>query len=327
MEAALSSAFYNELAALDQGIADRWRTATGDSMRVAIDDRKLEAIMSPVLDAGKISGGEAKAIKHLFLKGTFARGTATYLIAMVRAAADNDFFFRGAATPLLTTAELRGVNNALAWDKVGKIEFTSPRSGIMYQAQSYSAIKELIARRKIAVFQVDTGGLNAFTEVGLSSGAYRSNSNHVILYDGLTPVEQVTTIVHEVTHAIQDWQDQTRKLVKFVEADAFIAGAVADRIQGPDQKAFRGVKPFDAAFEAAKLVFEGKGVMTPPSKAWKDAYDKVWQQLAQLPGYKRDANLPSTTTQPAEGSSERTLMTELENSAFTRELDLPTAGP
>ena len=45
----------------------------------------------------------------------------------------------------------------------------------------------------------------------------------------VSPQKRIALIVHEVTHAIQDWKDD-RSLRLHVEADAFIAEGVVTRL-------------------------------------------------------------------------------------------------
>ena len=70
-------------------------------------------------------------------------------------------------------------------------------------------------------------------------------------------------IVHEATHAIQDWQDVAAKN-KYIEADAYIAGAVADLAQGGNVVAAQTGLIYPAATSAAKLVLAGRGNPADP---------------------------------------------------------------
>jgi len=56
----MSSQFYQELARLDLGIADRWKNVTNDNIKFVINDRAAFAILDPVLN---ISGKNLKTHK------------------------------------------------------------------------------------------------------------------------------------------------------------------------------------------------------------------------------------------------------------------------
>ena len=90
-------------------------------------------------------------------------------------------------------------------------------------------------------------------------------------------------IVHEATHSIQDWADVSAKN-KYIEADAYIAGVVADLAQGGKGTADLTGWVWTPAKEAAKLVLAGKA--SANDKAWTDAYDAVVKEVESDDDYK-----------------------------------------
>src|SRR5262249_43129148 len=72
--------------------------------------------------------------------------------------------------------------------------------------------------------------------------------------------------------AIQDWRDQASRKM-YTEADGFLAGALASRRAG--QRPFKGLTPYDEAYEAAGPVTAGKVKAAPGDKAWETAYQSV----------------------------------------------------
>src|SRR5205814_5332804 len=115
---------------------------------------------------------------------------------------------------------------------------------------------------EIKVYELRAAGFNFLLQM---YGQYRSDLNRLIIFSGLTQSHLVNIVVHEVTHAIQDWRDFDSKMIKHTEADAFIAGAVANRTLG--QRAFKYTEPWDAAHEAAELVNAGNA--KPGNPAWQ----------------------------------------------------------
>ena len=102
-------------------------------------------------------------------------------------------------------------------------------------------------------------------------------------YRAETPAKTAMYIVHEATHSIQDWADVSAKN-KYIEADAYIAGVVADLAQGGKGTADLTDWVWTPAKEAAKLVLAGKA--SADDKAWTDAYNDVVKQVELDDNYK-----------------------------------------
>jgi hypothetical protein len=81
-------------------------------------------------------------------------------------------------------------------------------------------MRKLIAEGEIKVFAVDAAKLHD------KGGIYWSGNDRLILYKGVSPLQQRWLIIHEVTHAVQDWSDAVLA-DKYAEADAYIAAATA----------------------------------------------------------------------------------------------------
>ena len=64
-----------------------------------------------------------------------------------------------------------------------------------------------------------------------TEASYASDENRLATYQLNTPAKDAMFIVHEATHPIQDRADVSAKN-KYIEADAYIAGVVADLAQG-----------------------------------------------------------------------------------------------
>jgi hypothetical protein len=177
---------------------------------------------------------------------------------------ENDFFFRGSKRALTTVKELEPLNGALGMGSVGKINFVSPETGLEYAPDLYSAIRSLVHQEKIRVFEVNAAKLKGHV------GLYRSDSKRLILYEGFEPERSKMYMVHEATHAIQDWKDLASKKVKYKETDAFIAGAVAAVTVNKDTNVLEHPK---AEKPAVELVLAGQA--TRGNAAWTQAYADV----------------------------------------------------
>jgi hypothetical protein len=196
------SPFYHKLADLDQGIADRWASATHDGKIIKVTEKMVDAIFDPVLLSGKITENQAKAIIQLAASGTLDVPAIRELLAIVRVADDYGYIEAGASIALVRDDDLKDVYHDLVLG-AGNINFISPRSSIHYIPAYYLTIKWLIVSGDIHVYRVRHAGLRGFANLSVR-GVYRSDSNRLFLYDRLTPAEQSNVTVHEATHAIQD---------------------------------------------------------------------------------------------------------------------------
>jgi hypothetical protein len=299
------SQLYDDLAKLDRGIADRWKARSKDNPAHVITDADVEAIVFPLLLKDKsISELQAEAIMHLIVTPDWtdpALGTLRIYVEL----ADKYSLFDDNAAPLTTDVQLKPVFTALAMDTIGRIIFKSPKSGISYGPHDYLAIKNLIKNSKVTVLEVKLHGLEGF---GVSTaGKYKSDRNTLFLYDETSPAFRINTVVHETTHAAQDWRD-VRILHKYAEADAYVAGAVSDRSRGTGEQTKTG-EIFDAAFKAAKFVMEHDTEAT--NKDWIGAYEAVVHAVEKSQLYKSVKNVPMETKDKGEADNEKGQMAAL----------------
>jgi hypothetical protein len=163
--------------------------------------------------------------------------------------------------PLVSADELLPINQSLA--TASKISFASPGTKINYAPHDYMAIADLIQRQKNNGFP-GSDGRSIRPDQGC--GEYLSDFNMIFVYDKLDNLAFASTIVHECTHAIQDWLDLAMQR-RFAEADAYIAGSAR---LGTQQ--FEGDLS-DAAFRAPRFVIDRKA--QSGNKDWQKAYDQV----------------------------------------------------
>jgi hypothetical protein len=272
--------FFRELTALDAGIANRWKTASGGKLAATIEPRHVLDILRPLFDAGKITANQAKALALMWTWSweKFTPEARAVLFVNIEDAYTFDLFFKGSAVQLASAAQLSAVNAAIG-QAAGVISFISPPmddgTGIAYTADRYTAIKRLIADDKIKVFEVDAGALHA------KAGLYRSDIDRLMIYKGLAPVLTTWTIIHEVTHAIQDWRDVVVDH-EYAEADAYIAAAAAALAVG--QSTLDAMAEYPAQKDAAHIVLDKKA--TPKNGAWLNAYAAVVRAVRKDPVYR-----------------------------------------
>jgi len=257
------SQLFDQIAALDQGIADRWKARTHDNPRHKLTVADVDAIISPLLTTGaktgvKLTEKQADAIVQL-VRGTGLDSGALERIRFWVRFAEKSFGLD--LRPLVTDDELSPINRSLAIAL--KFSFTSPKTNITYAPHDYLAIGELIRQKKIMVFQAKMADLYVLTQ---DAGEYRSDANILFVYDRSSGAAFASTIVHESTHAIQDWLDIGMQR-RFAEADAYIAGFAT-----LDQQTFQG-ELSAAAFLASRLVVNRRAL--PGNRDWQIAYDNV----------------------------------------------------
>lgn len=259
------SALYDQVAALDQGIADRWKARTRDNAGHKLTPGDIDAIMSPMLKKSGLQRGttritekQAEAIVTLARTTNFDKGGLDRLKYWVQLAQDS---FALDLTPLLTDDELRPIYRALAI--AASFSFASPGTKVNYAPHHYVGIAELAKQRKINVYQAQMSDLGVLTSI---EGIYYSDRNILIVYDKPGTARFTAVVVHETTHAVQDWLDvKTQR--RFSEADAYIAQAAT-----MDTPMFSGDLSA-TAFRASRFILNRRALVS--NKDWTDAYGKV----------------------------------------------------
>jgi hypothetical protein len=293
--------FKKKLEQLDKGMADAWKKETGGTLKAEINEVRVSRILGWAFSAKKITAPQAEAIRLFWDNANqrFTRRASVLFYMLIEGAYASDFFFAGSAAQLASADQIKQFR-AVMTSNTGKIKFTSPGTRITYSPDQYLAIAQLVADGKITVFDVDAAALNSL------SGTYESGIDRLIIYKGFGPSLMKWTIVHEVTHAIQDWQDIVSK-VKFTEADAFIAAAMtgvgANGVIAPD-----AVIEFPEEKAAAGLVFDGKAVLS--NKDWTKAYAAVVKAVEKSGRYSRIKNRPFKPSKDERGKNEKAILAD-----------------
>ena len=295
-----SNAFFEEVARLDRGIADRWKLRARNDPKYRLKGADVEFIVLPLLRKERqVNERHAAALMKLLGGAEFTDEGLIHLRVFIQVAEDGSYLMAG-ATPLVSANELKPVNNALGMGTVAGITFKSPGTGLSYSPSQYRAIQALIAKNDIAVLEVRLAGLEKFAGL-VVGGTYVSDINRLFVYQHASPAQLTIIVVHEVTHAIQDWRN-VRTTMKYAEADAYIAGAVADLSLRTGKPTLAG-PVFDPAIAAARLVIGGEAVSG--NAAWEAAYKAVVADVAKSPVYKKVKDIRLETIQKGEGNREK----------------------
>jgi hypothetical protein len=290
--------FSKQLDALDKGIAERWKKVSSGSLKKKLGVKELVEILGPVFRADKIDAKQARAALVISAWAEITPDAFRSFLVWVEDAYVSGQFFRGSAVRLASDDKLKDVYAALG--ATGVIDFVSPDTGFAYSADQYAAVRRLVADGKIEVYEADAGGL------GTKGGEYRSNVDRLVVYKRVSGQPMRYTIIHEATHAIQDWND-VRTKNKYAEADAFIAeGAVALSV---DAKSYRLTGGFDLQMAAAEFVLKKTAV--PGNAAWKAAYEAVARAIALSPGYDETANAPFLTRLGEDKKDEKKILGDI----------------
>lgn len=299
----MSSKFYDELAALDRGIANRWKARSRDNPKYELKLKDMEAILEPLLfnnPSKKITDNQIKAIAKLVTEVEWTLEAGLAAQTYVQLAVKYGFMARGGQV-LVTPDELRDVTNALGMGMTGKIAFKSPRTNFSYVPGHYQVILDLISKHEIIVTKVHMHGMEIFGDLK-TEASYASDENRLATYQLNTPAKDAMFIVHEATHSIQDRADVSAKN-KYIEADAYIAGVVADLAQRGKGTADLTGWVWTPAKEAAKLVLAGKA--SADDKAWTDAYDAVVKEVESDDDYKTSNEQMFDPKRKKEGKREK----------------------
>jgi hypothetical protein len=128
---------------------------------------------------------------------------------------------------LSSDAELAPVYGALAL-ATAHVQFQSPGTGLAYYPYVYQAMIQLVKNKNIRVVILQDHDL--LWDVPGWVAYYDSPSNALLLTSHTTD----DFIVHEMTHAVQDWNDIQGVETNFTELDAYIAqGVVVAKKMGP----------------------------------------------------------------------------------------------
>lgn len=269
---------YDELNALDPWIAGQYSAATrgkGPNDKLGVDFADL--VFNRVMKDTAITTKEAGALVLLIDRRVFSVDAAKHLAERL-SKEGADAIQRGATQLKKGSKELDRFNHALDLHTVRHIDFWSPATNHFYRPLHYVAISQLIDSGAITVWSMDTAGLSQRFRLG-SSGEYVPSSNRFIM--DVDNLSDRVVIVHEATHAIQDWRDMS-SAIAYLEADAYVAEAVVTADFNLTAWMSREVK-WAVDRGLPDLVFDKKAVQG--NADWKDAYEDLVTQVLADPTY------------------------------------------
>ena len=182
----MSSKFYDELAALDRGIANRWKARSRDNPKYELKLKDMEAILEPLLfnnPSKTITDNQIKAIAKLVTEVEWTLEAGSAAQSYIQLGVKYGFMARGGQV-LVTPDELRDVTNALGAGMTGKIAFKSPRTNFSYVPGHYQVILDLISKHEIIVTKVRMHGMDVFAGSNNASATYGSDDNRLSTYQG-----------------------------------------------------------------------------------------------------------------------------------------------
>lgn len=268
----------------DPNVASEYQAVMKD--KSSMDVQGVKRVFAKVMENSLISAGEAKALLMIINSGVLSADARKLLIAALSdtqsfAAMVNGSYHILKKDDKNDQKELEAFYKA--FDKTANIDFWSQRSVRAYNPAQYQVIKQAVKVGVVRVVKVLDGGLYS-NLAGGNFAKYAPGLNVLFVFQprtGSNFFADVPLLVHEVTHAIQDFYDMKGILTKFTEADAYVAQAVASLIPG---QTLTGNTPLEkAALKAAGFVQKKTAVRS--NQDWKDAYDEVVAAVAVHPEY------------------------------------------
>jgi len=219
-------ALYDDIKAQHKGIADAYQAVVKAAKDHKIDPAGVDAIMAAA-NIGPMSDIPVRleALMVIWYDADFtADGLKKWELVVGTAVLGKE----GGAKLLKTSADRSEITKALDL-AAANVSFVSPKLGVEYNACQYRAIKQLVDDRRIRIIEALKKGLS---DNG-AAAAYEPAMNLLKLY---SVSNHTPAIAHELTHAVQDWNDASG-FRQFVEADAWVVTIIVDKaINGPLHK-------------------------------------------------------------------------------------------
>jgi len=220
------SELLDKLKALDEPIAKKYVALTKDDPKVQIVSTGANEILQVARKDKKLTDKELDAIILLIQSDVFTTDAKKVveqgIITELTKVTLKDPKAKGR---LLNADEVNQVFSALSMAATN-VNFVSNGTFISFDADKYEAIKVLITQNDIMLVAADYPNRPA----GLQ-GLYYAAPNIMFIFEGDTgeAIIYAPNIVHELTHAIQDFSD-IYYYTKDVETDAYIAETVCERV-------------------------------------------------------------------------------------------------
>jgi hypothetical protein len=276
-----SKEFTQKLGNLSGGVANAYR-------RVMDGSESAKLIFERVDDDDVITEQESEALRLIVTEGNLPDPERKVLVKLLL---DNWEALTNATRKRVKGDALKRYYNALQSPTVAKLTFWSPGTWILYDPTRYQVIGSLVKSGEIKVYEVFDGGLSRkliedsakynLATGGTNRSRYDPQANELIMMSDDQYIEH--TIVHEMTHAVQDWGGSEKEGI-YLEADAYIAQAVVMTLSGLKTTQAGKKYPLGVAMEqAAPLVLDRKAERG--NQKWNQAYSAVYDSMKLQPSY------------------------------------------
>jgi hypothetical protein len=272
------SELLDKLKALDDPIAKKYVALTKDDPKVQIDPKGANEILKVTRKDKKITDKELDAIILLIQMDVFTTDAKKVveqgIITELTKVTLKDPEAKGR---LLNADEVNQVFSALSM-AAANVNFVSNGTFISFDAAKYEAIKVLIKQNDIMLVAANYPKRPA----GLK-GEYHAASNIMFIFEGGSGGATIDApnIVHELTHAIQDFSD-IYYYTKNVETDAYIAETVCERVMN------KPIEENEKIFgRAVDIAMKNKANLSNDN--WMKTYRKAADDLDDLMSYKGSA--------------------------------------
>jgi hypothetical protein len=284
---------YKDIEQFDPGLADRWWSFTEKAGRPG--DKTVEITVAGMREivgdlGSKVTPELAGAIDQLLRWTSLTQEAYDGLKRKIVRAHDTGALWRGTSRRLNgpTSGALRA-DIKDAFRLIGNIDFTSPMSSFHYISAHYTAVLELIKRAEIYLYEVEDHGLTRRVEGPAAYYDTTSDPRMLVLNQaryGGGGTER--SMIHECTHAIQDWMKVPGLIGKHAEADAHVCGWVVGRLLG--EKTIPGLDEeiHVTAFDLADFVIK-KTTLSDRQK-FTDTYKQLVGFVEIHPSYAQSAN-------------------------------------
>jgi hypothetical protein len=272
------SELLDKLKALDDPIAKKYVALTKDDPKVQIDSKGANEILQVARKNKKITDKELDAIILLIQTDVFTTDAKKVVEqGMITELTKVTLKDPQAKGRLLNADEVNQVFSALSMAATN-VSFVSNGTYISFDADKYEAIKVLIKQNDIMLVAANYPNRPA----GLK-GRYYAASNIMFIFEGGSggAIIDAPNIVHELTHAIQDFSD-IYYYTKNVETDAYIAETVCERVMK------KPIEENEKIFgRAVDIVMQKNARLSNDN--WMKVYRKAADDLDDLMSYKGSA--------------------------------------
>lgn len=276
------SDLYKKLKSFDPKLAQVYFDVTRDDPRSVIDEHGVEKLFVQTLDKdAKITEGELNALILIIQECAFTPDGMKMELAIVTNKVVIEALSRGVGKRLTSDQELGDTFAALDL-AASSVNFTSPRTGIAYNASKYQAVKQLIKDKNIIVIAVQDRGI-VYGDIrprgAPAEGAFAlfdpdSDPPVIFIADSKSSSGKLSKLAHELTHAIQNFGGIPRP-AQFFETDAYIVQFLV--LAKENNKPLPPQHPITPCVD---IIQAGKAKTS--NDAWEKAYYKAVEAVEKI---------------------------------------------